>query len=134
MSDCGSTFDACECVKDAYTNRVNLYYTIEELRGYAYGYNNPAIIDLIRDCLDDIYYCLQTLLQYEGGCLYKPILANWIYNTGNGAPEITYQAICEAWGRNNFEGRAVTIAFIDRMRQILWNEPYSAIWASHPEQ
>ncbi|MBA7526369.1 hypothetical protein ES705_18531 [subsurface metagenome] len=48
--------------------------------------------------------------------------------------EVTYQAICEAWGRDDFEGRAVTIAFIDRMRQLLWNEPFSAVFAAKPEE
>lgn len=47
---------------------------------------------------------------------------------------VTYQSICEAWFANDFEGRAVTIACIDRMRQILWNEPYSAQWAARPEE
>ena len=48
--------------------------------------------------------------------------------------EITWKAICEAWIKNDFEGRAVTIACIDRMRQILWDEPFNAIWASRPEE
>lgn len=52
----------------------------------------------------------------------------------NFAPaELTYKTICEAWGKDDFEGRAVTIAFIDRMRQMLWDEPYSATWAAKPE-
>lgn len=48
--------------------------------------------------------------------------------------ELTYQKICEAWGKDDFEGRSVTIAFIDRMRQLIWNEPFSAIWAAKPEE
>lgn len=59
--------------------------------------------------------------------------AAWEY-TEEEMPAITYKAICEAWGKNDFEGRAVTIAFIDRMRQILWSEPYSALWAAKPEE
>lgn len=47
---------------------------------------------------------------------------------------VTYQQICEAWAANDFEGRAVTIAFIDRMRQLIWDEPYSAVWAAKPEE
>lgn len=49
------------------------------------------------------------------------------------AGEITWQAICEAWVANDFEGRMPTIAIIDRMRQILWNEPYQVTWAARPE-
>ena len=46
---------------------------------------------------------------------------------------VTYQKIVEAWAFNNFEGRQPTIAFIDRMRQLLWNEPYYTAWAAAPE-
>ena len=47
--------------------------------------------------------------------------------------ELTWKKIAEAWIANDFEGRAVTIAVIDRMRQILWNEPFKATWAARPE-
>jgi len=46
--------------------------------------------------------------------------------------ELTWKKICEAWAENDFEGRAVTIAFIDRMRQLLWNEPFYVAWAAKP--
>lgn len=48
--------------------------------------------------------------------------------------ELDWKKICEAWIANDFEGRAVTIAVIDRMRQILWDEPFYAVWAARPEQ
>lgn len=48
--------------------------------------------------------------------------------------EVTYKSICEAWGKDDFEGRVATIAFIDRMRQLLWNEPYQVLWAAKPEE
>lgn len=47
---------------------------------------------------------------------------------------VTYKSICEAWGKDDFEGRAVTIAFIDRMRQLIWGEPYFVAWAAKPEE
>lgn len=50
------------------------------------------------------------------------------------AGEVTWQAICEAWVANDFAGRMPTIAIIDRMRQILWNEPYQVRWAARPEE
>lgn len=50
---------------------------------------------------------------------------------GNG---LTWQTICEAWAANDFEGAAFTIAFIDRMRQLIWDKPFYAAWASKPEQ
>ena len=48
--------------------------------------------------------------------------------------ELTWIKICEAWAANDFEGRKVTIAFIDRMRQLIWNEPFHVAWAARPEQ
>lgn len=47
--------------------------------------------------------------------------------------EVTWQSIVEAWIKDDFEGRAPTIAVIDRMRQILWDEPFSVVWAARPE-
>jgi len=46
---------------------------------------------------------------------------------------VTWQSIVAAWVKNDFEGRAWTIAVIDRMRQILWDEPFSVVWAARPE-
>ncbi len=48
--------------------------------------------------------------------------------------ELTWQAICEAWVKNDFEGRDWTIAIIDRMRQILWDEPFNVQWAAKATQ
>jgi len=48
--------------------------------------------------------------------------------------ELTWKTIVEAWIKNDFEGRVVTIATIDRMRQILWNEPFNVVWAARPEE
>lgn len=47
---------------------------------------------------------------------------------------ITWKAICEAWVKNDFEGRFWTISIIDRMRQIMWNEPFDIQWAARPER
>ncbi len=47
---------------------------------------------------------------------------------------ITWQAIAEAWIKSDFEGRGVTIAVIDRMRQLIWDEPFFVQWAAKPEQ
>jgi len=46
---------------------------------------------------------------------------------------VTAKAICEAWAKNEFEDRALTIAFIDRQRQLLWDEPFYIAWAARPE-
>lgn len=48
-------------------------------------------------------------------------------------PEITWKAIAEAWIKDDFEGRMVTIAVIDHMRKLLWDEPFYVVWASKPK-
>lgn len=63
----------------------------------------------------------------------------WAYYDGITHPpaapayKLTYQKIVEAWIKDGFEGRAVTIATIDRMRQIIWDEPFYVRWAARPE-
>jgi len=57
----------------------------------------------------------------------------WEYETET-PPEVTWKSIVEAWVKNDFEGRVWTIGVIDRMRQILWNEPFNITWAARPEQ
>ncbi|GAH51935.1 unnamed protein product, partial [marine sediment metagenome] len=47
---------------------------------------------------------------------------------------VTWKAICEAWIKDDFAGRMPTIAVIDRMRQILWDEPFFVQWAARPEK
>lgn len=49
-------------------------------------------------------------------------------------PTITWKSICEAWVKDDFEGRFWTISIIDRMRQIMWDEPFNIMWAARPEQ
>jgi len=46
---------------------------------------------------------------------------------------VSWKTIVEAWVKDDFEGRGWTIAVIDRMRQLLWNEPFSVVWAARPE-
>ena len=48
--------------------------------------------------------------------------------------ELTATKICEAWAANQFQDRALTIAFIDRMRQLIWDEPFYVAWAARPEK
>lgn len=76
------------------------------------GLNWLMVIDNLYTPKYGVAYCLQ---DYTGG-------------------DVTWQAICEAWAKDDFAGRAMTIGFIDRMRQILWNEPYKIAWAARPEQ
>ena len=61
----------------------------------------------------------------------------WIDDNWPSVPaeyELTWLKIAEAWIADDFAGRAPTIAVIDRMRQILWDEPFKVTWAARPEQ
>jgi len=49
------------------------------------------------------------------------------------AEALTWQSIIEAWMVNDYEARTWTIAIIDKMRQICWDEPYNIIFAARPE-
>jgi len=49
------------------------------------------------------------------------------------AYELTWEKILVAWKADDFAGRFWTIAFIDRMRELIWDEPFSISWASKPE-
>lgn len=77
-------------------------------------------VDLSRD-LPSVNYYLDKSLNY--------INENVPWDAG----VVTWQTICEAWVANDFEARFWTIGIIDRMRQILWDEPFDLTWAARPE-
>lgn len=58
---------------------------------------------------------------------------NWPEDNGEPPYVLTARKICEAWANNGFEDRALTIAFIDRMRQLVWDEPFYVAWAAKPK-
>ena len=82
--------------------------------------------------VSDAMYSLGDSVWYHTAMIF-----DWIVGNLDGEPpvpyELTYQKIVEAWGANDFEGRTVTIAFIDRMRQLIWDEPFNVVWAAKPE-
>lgn len=83
--------------------------------------------DQIADGTDNFRYALTKTLLW--------INDNWVTDGGDGEPpyELTAEKICEAWAADNFQARALTIAFIDRMRQLIWDEPFFVAWAARPE-
>lgn len=91
----------------AYYNRLVLSELIESMQWFVFGYASSFNYTM--------WSTVHTGLIDAGG-------------------DITWQAICEAWVSNDFEGRMPTIAIIDRMRQILWNEPYKVTWAARAEE
>jgi len=87
-----------------------------------------------RDCLYDLItavYALRNASRYIIYDSYNPIgapLLYWaIYYSVN------YRTMCDGWAADSFYGRSPTIAYIDRMRQLIWNEPFNVIWAAKPE-
>jgi len=95
------------------------------IKSCAYGLKSAA--DAIDDYTDgyfdepdDSFFC---------ECLY------WAAQEGDGGEpyELTSEKICLAWAKDGFIDRALTIAFIDRMRQLIWDEPFFVAWAARPE-
>jgi len=58
----------------------------------------------------------------------------WAAQSGGLEYELTWQKIVACWAKDDFEGRFWTIAFIDRMRQLIWDEPFKIAWASRPQE
>ena len=84
-----------------------------------------AAIDII---VDDYRYA------YDKKFLLLALKASWQYTTET-LPEftLTWKKICEAWAEDDFAGKEWTIACIDHMRKLMWDEPFNIIWASKPE-
>lgn len=61
---------------------------------------------------------------------YEKEALEWIDENIGG--EITWKDICEAWAKDDFEGKEWTIAIIDHMRKLMWDEPFKIVWASKP--
>lgn len=87
-----------------------------------------------RNVLEDLIQAMQYFVYgYDNSVLYY----KWSmlhYGLIDEQYELTWQDIVEVWIANDFEGRMVTIAVIDRMRQILWDEPYMVRWAARVEE
>ena len=97
---------------------------------YWFGNNVPECFVSIEVAVKDLALSIRWLLSRK---TYTDYHYRILHSFGLvGGDELTWQAICEAWAANSFEGRAGTIAFIDHMRKLLWNEPFNAVWASGP--
>lgn len=94
--------------------------------GYAY---RTAIYSLIDGCRD-LNTAVRFLSTYSGWPDFRYAFPYYV----DKYTAVTWKSICEAWAKDDFEGRATTIAFIDRMRQLIWNEPFYIAWAAKPEK
>lgn len=106
-------------------------------------YSEPTLFT----CVKYLIYALEHITQAVGKMqnhlhptggqpmLLWALQLSWQYEMGDFPEfEITPESIVEAWIRDDFKGRAITIATIDRMRQILWDEPFNALWSAKPEE
>ncbi len=91
-----------------------------------------AIRELIHACFDIVVGVRYNAYAF-GDYSSSPALWWWLDNCAGG-DELTWQSICVAWAKDDFEGAPFTIAFIDRMRQLIWDEPFFVAWASRPEE
>ncbi|GAG78716.1 unnamed protein product, partial [marine sediment metagenome] len=119
-----------------YSTAQSKYYSSITSQGNAYThYVGGEFWDCIYDILLSLMYtndAIGYLAFQSSGCLREADIIHYLDKFAGG--EITYKEICEAWGKDDFEGRVATIAFIDRMRQLLWDEPYQVLWAKKPEE
>lgn len=101
--------------------------------------DHEAIQDIITGCINLTAGIHALTDKYSGVWPYyrlcKILTLCWEYDTAEMPEyELTANKIAEAWMANDFEGRAITIAMIDRMRQIIWDEPFNVQWAARPEE
>lgn len=97
--------------------------------------NHMSTLQFILRALDHIASGNKNILGNTGGSYFHVVDVmelNWEYETEN-IPVVTWESIVEAWLKDDFEGRVWTIGALDRMRQILWDEPYDLKWAARPE-
>jgi len=122
-------YSTCTQIQTKYTNAWNYYQAGNDHLALGQVITAmPYIINALKYCtaaksgqvpLYPISYCLNFLYIRE------PEIPEYV---------LTWKAICEAWIKDDFAGRAPTIAIIDRMRQIIWDEPFYVVWAAKPEQ
>ncbi|GAG54127.1 unnamed protein product [marine sediment metagenome] len=115
-------------VEDDLDWRTVSAYNLEKNGGIGWiAYYNRLVLSNLIEAMQHFVYGQTSSVDYQG----------WYYvhrGLYDKEVDVTWKTIVEAWLKNDFEGRAPTIAVIDRMRQILWDEPFSAVWAARPEE
>ncbi|GAI70789.1 unnamed protein product [marine sediment metagenome] len=97
-----------------------------------------ATISAIKGAIDGLIDAVYHLISHEAGQpfyynAYNALKENCDYLDECGGA-VTWQAICEAWVKDDFAGMEWTIACIDHMRKLMWDKPFSVIWASAPTE
>lgn len=107
---------------------VNIENAISDL-----GYGDiPGAVGWICTCLTNIKAITQELIGRQGAMNPKYHVVYFLEHYT--IATLDWKTICEAWASDNFEGRFWTIAMIDRMRQLIWDEPFFIAWAARPEE
>jgi len=108
--------------------RADVHWSDAWVQMYQGGSYDVAQQDML-DCLSDILNAVKQLLSPKSGEYPLNAVPYYLWHYTS----VSWQAICEAWTADDFEGRFWTIAVIDRMRQIIWDEPFFISWAARPE-
>lgn len=128
----------CDSAKvDLLANYGNAYdaafagylYLLAGYNEYNYGTDHAAIGEILDACTE--FFAAIWKLCGKDTNYDPPYLSCYLWENCAGA--VTAKAICEAWAKDDFEYRAMTIAYIDRQRQLIWNEPFFVAWAARPE-
>ncbi|MBA7713002.1 hypothetical protein ES703_121997 [subsurface metagenome] len=111
---------------------------VENAQAYRLDNNLPAAIESLEKCVKFICKAVSWMNCNDDWPVSPPflpiILATcWEYENET-MPEVTWQGICAAWANNNFEGKEWTVACIDRMRTLMWDEPFNIKWAASPTE
>lgn len=135
-----------KAVVDALNNEFNsagteVYYgrsNISQAQGYLDEPNLPYAISHCIQALTRIYDATSFIIGFEFSewgtySLMKCFWRSWQYDIEN-RDKLPWVFIVESWIENDFAGREWTIACIDRMRQILWDEPFNIMFAARPEE
>lgn len=108
-------------------------HVAQALVHYGNNADHAAIYQLIMG-LYDASLCIGYLTWKQGAYTYGAVPYFLSEHTVAEGAGVTWQSIVEAWIKDDFAGRVPTIAVIDRMRQILWDEPFFVQWAARPER
>jgi len=127
-----------ECLSSLDINYQNAHTDNDNARAYGFSaYEHwehsetlPAIEDLTWGVIYLHYAVASLIYRTDGNDRYADILY-YLENYAGG--ELTWKTICEAWVKDDFEGRRWTIACIDHMRKLMWDEPFTIQWAAKPE-
>lgn len=104
------------------------------------GQDHECLYDLMAACVhlqQSCHYLTTRRTDYgHSFSEYGTILLVHLLQDNDYAPDliVRWYQICSAWTKDDFEGMEWTIACIDRMRQLMWDEPFNIKWAASPTE